>query len=108
MTTPEPSRSTGSEARHAPVLVAEVVSILAPGPDGVYVDCTVGLGGHTAALLAAGAGRVIGIDRDSRALDVARARLEPWGDRVALIRADYRELPTVLRRLQTTPVAGVL
>ena len=64
MTTPGPSRSTGSDARHDPVLLAEVVSTLAPGSGGVYVDGTVGLGGHSAALLEAGAGRVLGIDRD--------------------------------------------
>ena len=78
MTTPERSRSTESDARHAPVLRAEVVSMLAPRPDGVYLDCTAGAGGHTAALLDAGAGRVVAIDRDEQALAIARERLSEW------------------------------
>lgn len=105
---PEPLRSTGSEARHAPVLVAEVVSILAPRTEGVYVDCTVGLGGHTAALLTAGAGRVIGIDRDARALSEARVRLGADRDRVEFVHADYRDLPAVLRERGVAQVAGIL
>jgi len=108
MTTPGPSRSTGSDARHDPVLLAEVVSILAPGPGGVYVDGTVGLGGHTAALLEAGAGRVLGIDRDERALEIARERLAGFGDRVELVHADYRQLPDVLARRGLGAVHGVL
>ena len=68
MTTPERSPSTGSELAHEPVLVGDVVSVLRPRSDGIYVDCTLGAGGHTAALIAAGAGRVIGIDRDETAL----------------------------------------
>jgi len=117
MTTHEPWRSTESDARHAPVLVAEVVSIFAPRADAVYVDGTLGLGGHTAALLAAGAGRVIGLDRDERALDIARLRLgriadgrsdEPIGGQVEFVHADYRNLVSVLRDRQLTAVAGVL
>jgi 16S rRNA (cytosine1402-N4)-methyltransferase len=108
MTTPGPSRSTGSDARHDPVLLAEVVSTLAPGSGGVYVDGTVGLGGHSAALLEAGAGRVLGIDRDERALEIARERLAGFGDRVELVHADYRQLPDVLARRGLGAVHGVL
>ncbi|HVQ42726.1 MAG TPA: 16S rRNA (cytosine(1402)-N(4))-methyltransferase RsmH [Vicinamibacterales bacterium] len=108
MTTPGPSRSTGSDARHDPVLLAEVVSTLAPGSGGVYVDGTVGLGGHAAALLEAGAGRVLGIDRDERALEIARERLAGFGDRVELVHADYRQLPDVLARRGLGAVHGVL
>src|SRR5262245_6561488 len=105
---PERSRSTESEARHAPVLVAEVVAALAPKPGGVYVDCTLGLGGHTAALVAAGAGRVIGIDRDERAIAIARGRLDAGGDRVEFVHGDYRELPRLLRERGIDRVAGVV
>ena len=108
MTTDERSRSTGSDPVHAPVLVDEVVAHLAPRPDGVYVDCTVGLGGHTAALLAAGAGRVIGIDRDTVALAHARARLGADTARVDLVHADYRDLAAVLRRCGVVQVAGAV
>jgi 16S rRNA (cytosine1402-N4)-methyltransferase len=108
MTTDERSRSTGSDPVHAPVLVGEVVAHLAPRADGVYVDCTVGLGGHTAALLAAGAGRVIGIDRDTAALAHARARLGADTARVDLVHADYRDLAAVLRRCGVVQVAGAV
>lgn len=84
------------------------MSLLQPRPDGVYVDCTAGLGGHVAALLAAGAGRVIGIDRDESALSVARVRLAEAGPRVELVHADYRELPGVLGRLGITQIDGAL
>jgi 16S rRNA (cytosine1402-N4)-methyltransferase len=108
MTTPEPSRSTGSDARHDPVLSAEVVSVMGPRRDGVYVDGTIGLGGHAAALLEAGAGRVLGIDRDERALEIARERLAGFGDRVDLVHADYRQLPAVLAHKGLGGVQGVL
>jgi 16S rRNA (cytosine1402-N4)-methyltransferase len=97
MTTPEPSRSTGSDPRHEPVLAAEIVSLVVTRPGGVYVDATVGLGGHTAAMLEAGAGRVIGIDRDPAALAACRERFAEIGDRVVLVHADYREIAAVLR-----------
>ncbi len=108
MTTPERSRSSGSDAGHEPVLAAEVVSSLAPRPDGVYVDATIGLGGHTAALLSAGAGRIIGLDRDADALERARARLGGTGDRLTLVHADYRDLAAVLAARGEGRVNGVL
>jgi 16S rRNA (cytosine1402-N4)-methyltransferase len=97
--------------RHEPVLVAEVVTLIAPRPDGIYVDCTVGLGGHTEALFEAGAGRVIGIDRDSDALAHARARLSSFGgvsDRLDLVHADYRELPAILHARGIDAIDGAL
>jgi len=90
------------------VLVSETVELLAPRPDGLYVDCTVGLGGHTAALLDAGAGRVIGVDRDTTALESPRARLASAGDRLALVHADYRDLPRVLADRAVSAVDGAL
>ena len=63
-----------TEPLHEPVMVAETVDLLAPSRGGLFVDCTVGLGGHTRALLEAGASRVLGLDRDPEALrDRARA-----------------------------------
>ena len=78
------------------MLTAEVLHYLQPGRGGLFVDCTVGLGGHARALLEAGATRVIGLDRDPDALAVARERLAPWSDRVELVHADYRALDEVL------------
>lgn len=93
---------------HEPVLVAEVVALLRPRPDGVYVDGTIGLGGHAAALLEAGAGRVIGLDRDLHALASARDRLAAMANRVELVHRDYRELTDVLKTRQLESIDGVL
>jgi 16S rRNA (cytosine1402-N4)-methyltransferase len=90
------------------VLAEAVVALMAPRPDGVYVDATVGLGGHARALLRAGAGRIVGIDRDERALDLARVRLAEWTDRVALVHADYERLADVLAAQGLARVDGVL
>jgi 16S rRNA (cytosine1402-N4)-methyltransferase len=83
---------------HVPVLTAETLEYLRPDRGGLFVDCTVGLGGHTRALLEAGATRVIGLDRDLDALAAARTVLSPWAERVELIHADYRQLGDVLDR----------
>lgn len=93
---------------HEPVLVEEAIRLLAPRPDGVYVDCTLGLGGHTRELIAAGAGRVIGIDRDPAALSEARDRLSDVRDRVELVHDDYRHIADVLESLGIREVHGVL
>lgn len=99
---------TTAAPHHAPVMPAEVLSLLAPREDGLYVDCTVGLGGHTEMLLAAGAGRVIGLDRDITALEHARTRLSAFSARVELVHADYRTLPQVLADRQITGIDGAL
>jgi 16S rRNA (cytosine1402-N4)-methyltransferase len=93
---------------HVPVMSAEVLQALAPQRGGLFVDCTVGLGGHAAALLDAGAERLIGIDRDREALAVARTRLEPWGHRADLVHADYRDLAAVLQARGVELVSGIL
>ncbi len=93
---------------HEPVLVDEVVGFLRPRPDGIYVDATVGLGGHAAAVLAAGAGRLIGIDRDAEALAIARRRLKSAAARVELVHADYRDLTRVLSARGIDRVAGIV
>ncbi len=81
---------------HIPVLRDEVVGFLQPMAGGLFVDCTVGLGGHTRALLEAGASRLIGLDRDPAALALARENVADWKDRVELVHADYRHLGAVL------------
>ena len=81
---------------HEPVMTAEVVTALDPSRGGLFVDCTVGAGGHARVLLQAGADRVLGIDRDAEALPVAADTLRPWADRVDLAHADFRALDDVL------------
>ena len=93
---------------HVPVLVDEVVRFLAPARGGVFVDCTVGLGGHAHALLAHGAERLIGIDRDPAALLRSREALAEFGDRAELVHADYREIETVLDARGVAEVSGIL
>ena len=93
---------------HEPVLRAETVELLEPAGRGILVDCTVGTGGHAAALLEAGADRVVGLDRDAEVLPLARRRLAAWKDRVELVHADYRGLDGVLDRLGVERVDGAL
>ena len=89
-------------------MVAEVLEHLAPERGGVFIDCTVGLGGHARALLEAGASRVIGLDRDPSALQRSRDALAAFGARVELVHADYRELPDLLDARSISGVDGVL
>ena len=95
-------------AAHEPVMVAEVLDVLAPSRGGLFVDCTVGLGGHSRALLEAGADRVLGLDRDPSALAIAREALAAFGERVELVHADYRELDRVLGERGIDGVSGAL
>jgi 16S rRNA (cytosine1402-N4)-methyltransferase len=89
-------------------MVAEVLEHLAPARGGVFVDCTVGLAGHAAQLLDAGATRLIGLDRDPGALVIAKERLARFGDRVELVHTDYREFARVLDARNISGVDGVL
>ena len=92
----------------SPFCLAEVVSLLGPGRAGVFVDCTVGLGGHARALLEGGATRLIGLDRDVRALDAPASGCSAWADRIELVHADYRDLAAVLDARGLDEVDGVL
>jgi 16S rRNA (cytosine1402-N4)-methyltransferase len=93
---------------HEPVLTAEAMSYLAPARGGIFVDCTVGLGGHTRALLEGGASRVIGLDRDADALARAASMLAPFGERVELVHADYRAVAEVLAARGISTIDGAL
>lgn len=94
---------------HIPVLRDEVVSLFASVPAGVVVDATIGGGGHSAALLEAyPALRVVGLDRDQMALDAARVRLAPFGDRVTLVRSPFSALEEVVSTEQLGTLSGVL
>jgi 16S rRNA (cytosine1402-N4)-methyltransferase len=93
---------------HLPVLTAEVIAQLRPERGGLFVDCTVGLGGHARALLEAGATHLVGLDRDEDALERARHTLSPWADRVSLVHADYRDLESALDALGLGAIDGAL
>jgi len=95
-------------ATHVPVLLDEVRSLLQPERGGTFVDCTLGLGGHSRMLLEGGATRLIGIDRDTDAIAIAKATLADFGDRVTFVHADYREVVEVLDAQGVTEVAGLL
>ena len=85
------------ERGHTPVLRREVVELLAPERGGFFVDATVGAGGHSEALLAAGPDvRLLGLDRDPDALERARRRLEPFSSRVELRQGDFADLDELL------------
>ncbi|WP_030909393.1 16S rRNA (cytosine(1402)-N(4))-methyltransferase RsmH [Streptomyces sp. NRRL F-5126] len=98
--------------RHVPVMLQRCLDLLAPalaGPGATVVDCTLGLGGHSEALLATfPAARLIALDRDKEALRLSAERLAPYGDRATLVHAVYDELPDVLDRLSVPRVQGVL
>ena len=101
-----------SRPRHVPVLLDRVVALLAPALEhegAVMVDATLGLGGHSEAVLTRSPRtRVIGIDRDPAALELAGRRLEPFGDRFTGVHAVYDELPEVLDELGLDHVDAVL
>jgi 16S rRNA (cytosine1402-N4)-methyltransferase len=92
---------------HEPVLLHEALELLAVRPGGLYVDGTVGLGGHAAEVLRRSApdGRLLGLDRDGETLERARGHLEEFGSRVRLEQADFREIP---ERVGGEAPAGVL
>jgi 16S rRNA (cytosine1402-N4)-methyltransferase len=97
---------------HVPVLLDRVVALVAPAlaePGSVLVDATLGLGGHSEAVLArCPQAHVVGVDRDVHALDLARKRLEPFAERITLVHAVYDEIPEVLAEAGIGPVQGIL
>ncbi len=98
--------------RHEPVLLERCVALLAPAldtADAVLVDATLGLGGHSEAMLRRFPSlRLVGLDRDQQALGLSRERLAPYADRITLVHAIYDALPDVLARLGHPRVQGVL
>ncbi|MCD8124541.1 MAG: 16S rRNA (cytosine(1402)-N(4))-methyltransferase RsmH [Lachnospiraceae bacterium] len=99
-----------TEFRHVPVLLEPVLEQLRIRPDGIYVDGTLGGGGHSAEIVKrlTEGGRLIGIDRDEAAIEAAGARLAPFGDRITVVRANYGEIRRVLDDLCIDRVDGIL
>lgn len=99
------------EPRHEPVLLDAAIEALAVHPGGSYVDATLGLGGHAAAILEAAqpGGRLLGIDRDAQALEVAGERLARFGDQSAvLVEGNFRDIADICERHGFAAVDGVL
>lgn len=96
--------------RHIPVMVEEVLRYLAPRSGGVYVDATVGEGGHAELILKASSpdGQLIGLDRDEEAIALSRERLKRFGERVTLLQANFRDLERILDSLGLEEVDGIL
>ena len=97
-----------AEKAHKPVLLDEVLQVLRPENGGFFVDCTLGLGGHTEAILnASPLANVIGIDRDADALQLAKARLAQFGDRVRFVQSNFSEISEVVSE-QTGQINGIV
>ncbi|MFO1518097.1 MAG: 16S rRNA (cytosine(1402)-N(4))-methyltransferase RsmH [bacterium] len=99
-----------STLEHKPVLLKEVVEFLQVKPGGVYVDGTVGGGGHAKAILErmGEKGIYVAIDRDSETLEATRDRLKVFGDRVRFVHGVFSEIPRFLESLEVKEVDGVL
>ncbi len=99
----------GLGAPHRPVLLRESLELLQPERGGLFVDCTLGLGGHSEAILEASTeARVIGIDRDRAALDWATERLARFGPRFRAVHANYKDIARVVAEAGESVVSGVL
>ena len=95
---------------HVPIMVSEVLELLEPARGGIFVDGTLGGGGHAEAVLSAmpETGRLFGIDRDDDALKAAGARLSRFGDRFTAIKGNFFDMKTLLASRGVTAVDGVL
>jgi 16S rRNA (cytosine1402-N4)-methyltransferase len=107
LTIEEEAQEMDESTYHRPVLVTEMIELLAPRPGMLIVDATCGGGGHTEAILETGAD-VVALDRDPVALEFAAARLRKFGRRVTLRRANFREAPRVLDELGIGQIGGAL
>lgn len=103
------TRQDGQMA-HLPVLYHEIIHALCPHDQGLYIDGTVGAGGHARGILEASSpnGRLIGLDLDPLALSLAREVLSPFGDRVILLKASYTTLETQLVNLGWSSINGIM
>lgn len=95
---------------HIPVLLSECIEYLNIKPDGVYVDGTLGMGGHSEEILKrlSPKGRLIAIDRDAYAIERAGERLKPWGDRLSIVHGNFSAIGAILDELEVSAVDGML
>jgi len=96
-------------APHTPVLLEEVLEWLRVRPDGTYIDATLGAGGHSEAIARQlTSGRLISLDRDAQALELAQERLKSFGEKVRLVQSPFSRIVEVALELGIPPVDGVL
>jgi len=95
---------------HVPVLLDEVIAGLQPRQGGCFIDCTVGLGGHAAAILDKiwPSGRLLGIDADPEAIKISQDRLSDYRESVTLVNDNFVNLEAICRRYHFHPVDGIL
>jgi 16S rRNA (cytosine1402-N4)-methyltransferase len=94
---------------HTPVLAAEVIEWLRIRPEGTYVDATAGTGGHALEIAQRlTTGRLVAIDRDPQALEIARERLKPYEEKVVLVHAEFSKIGEVAGNLNLPPLDGVI
>ncbi len=98
----------GEDPRHVPVMLGEVLELLACRPGGIYVDGTLGGGGYTRSILERGAALVVGMDWDAEAIERVRESLGGYAERIVLERADFAEVRQVLSRNGIEAVDGVV
>jgi len=104
----DPQRNTDPE--HVPVMPKEVLELLQCKPGGIFVDATIGLGGHAREILERiqPGGQLIGIDRDKESLEKVEGLLKPFAGSLRLLHENYKNLPLILNNLAGKPVDGIL
>jgi 16S rRNA (cytosine1402-N4)-methyltransferase len=100
----------GSASTHTPVLLSEVLRALAVQPGGRYIDCTLGGGGHAAAILeqSAPGGQVLGIDADPNAIEAARERFQGFQGSILMVNDNFINLQSICIKYDFFPVHGIL
>ena len=96
-------------AKHVPVLLNECIESLNIQPDGIYVDGTVGLGGHSSEIVRhLTTGRLICIDRDETAIERSRERLKEWKDKITFVHGNFCDVAAILKEMEIPKVNGML
>ncbi len=94
---------------HTPVLLDEVIEWLRIRPEGTYVDATTGTGGHAIEIARRlTTGRLVGLDRDPQALEIARERLKPYQEKVVLVHEEFSKIGEVAAEMKLPPLGGVI
>src|SRR5690349_9911889 len=101
--------SSDADPSHISVLLSEIVEMVEPQPDDVVVDATLGLGGHSKALLERQPElRLVGLDQDADAIKIAKETLKPYGDRVTVIQTNFVDIGDAISGLGVREVNAVI